>query len=81
MPFIESHDFRAELPSIDLPTLIIHGDTDASVTAEMSARVLASLLPNSTLAIHENAPHGLYLTHGARLTADLLDFVAKNAED
>lgn len=74
-------DFRAELPAIDLPTLIVHGDTDASVTAEMSALVLASLLPKSTVVIYENAPHGLYLTHGARLTADLLDFVAKNAEE
>ncbi|WP_067563779.1 alpha/beta fold hydrolase [Nocardia acidivorans] len=73
-------DFRAELPAIVVPTLIIHGDTDASVTAEMSAHVLTRLLPDCTQTIYENAPHGLYLTHGARLTADLLDFAAKNAE-
>ncbi|WP_429419533.1 hypothetical protein [Nocardia sp. GAS34] len=25
--------------------------------------------------VYDNAPHGLHLTHGDRLTADLLDFI------
>lgn len=72
-------DFRRELPAITVPTLIIHGTHDASVTAELAAEPLAALLPNSELFIYENAPHGLYLTHGDRLTRDLLAFIAQPA--
>ncbi|WP_051178444.1 alpha/beta fold hydrolase [Nocardia concava] len=69
-------DFRAELPAITVPTLIIHGDTDASISLEFGGRRQADLLPNSELIVYENAPHALYLTHGERLTADLLAFLA-----
>ncbi|WP_194853004.1 alpha/beta fold hydrolase [Nocardia sp. SYP-A9097] len=72
-------DFRPELPAITLPTLIIHGDMDASVAAEISAEPLSELLPNASLKIYENAPHGLYLTHAARLAQDLLDFTRESA--
>ncbi|MEC3918544.1 alpha/beta fold hydrolase [Nocardia sp. CDC160] len=68
-------DFRAELPEITLPTLIIHGDSDASISLELGGRRQAELIPNSELIIYENGPHGLYLTHGERLTADLLAFL------
>lgn len=71
-------DFRAEMPNITVPTLIIHGDHDAGLPLEMTARRQAELLPNSRLEIYENAPHGLYLTHGDRLNDDLLAFVRED---
>ncbi|MCU1641470.1 MAG: alpha/beta hydrolase [Nocardia sp.] len=67
-------DFRAELPAITVPALIIHGDHDASVPVEISGHPLVDLLPHGELVIYENGPHGLYLTHSARLTSDLLAF-------
>ncbi len=67
-------DFRAELAEITLPTLIIHGDHDASIPLELGGRRQAEILPDNELIVYENAPHGLYLTHGERLSTDLLTF-------
>jgi len=69
-------DFRAELPKIAVPTLILHGDHDASVSLELGALRQAELIPGAELKVYENAPHGLYLTHPDRLAADLLAFAA-----
>lgn len=68
-------DFRAELPKITLPTLIVHGDSDASIPIELGGYRQAELIPGSELHVYENGPHGLYLTHPERLAADLLAFL------
>jgi non-heme chloroperoxidase len=70
-------DFRPELPNIDVPTLIIQGDHDASFAVERTGCKAAALIPNARLSIYENAPHGLYLTHSHRLNEDLLAFVGR----
>ncbi len=59
---------------VRVPTLIIEGDHDASIPIELSGQVCAALIEGSELFVYENAPHGLYLTHGARLTADIIEF-------
>jgi non-heme chloroperoxidase len=70
-------DFRAELPKISVPTLLIHGDKDVSAPLDLTGRPTATLIPNARLEVYEGAPHGLFLTHMERLTKDLLTF-AKN---
>ena len=72
---ITSTDFRGELPKISLPTLIIHGDKDASAPIDLTGRPTAALIRNARLKIYEGAPHGLFLTHKERLNADLLSFI------
>lgn len=72
-------DFRAELRSIGVPTLIVHGDTDASAPIDMTGRRSAALIPGSRLVVYENAPHALFLTHRERLNHDLLGFVMRDA--
>ncbi len=67
-------DFRAELPLIAVPTLIVHGDHDASISLELGGLRQAEMIPGAELRVYENAPHGLYLTHPERLSADLLAF-------
>jgi non-heme chloroperoxidase len=69
-----SADFRAELPSIAVPTLLIHGDKDVSAPLEATGRPTAELIPGARLEIYEGAPHGLFVTHMDRLTRDLLAF-------
>ncbi|HYQ28960.1 MAG TPA: alpha/beta hydrolase [Polyangiaceae bacterium] len=69
-----STDFRAELKRIDLPTLVIHGDRDASAPLEITGRPTAELIPHAELCVYEGAPHGLYFTHRERLNADLARF-------
>ncbi len=68
-------DFRDEMPKIRLPMLIIQGERDESIPIEISGRRQAQLLPRSRLVVYENAPHGLYLTHGERLSQDLIAFI------
>ena len=67
-------DFRAELPAIDRPALIVHGTADTSTPVELCARKAERLLPRSSLTLYEDAPHGLFLTHRQRLSEDLLAF-------
>jgi non-heme chloroperoxidase len=70
-----STDFRAELPRITLPTLIIHGDKDASAPIDLTGRPTAALIPNAKFKLYEGAPHGLFVTHKDRLNADLVSFI------
>jgi pimeloyl-ACP methyl ester carboxylesterase len=67
-------DFRAEMPRIGVPTLVIHGDADRNVPADLCARRGAALLPDARLMIYEGAAHGLPITHAGRLNQDLAEF-------
>jgi non-heme chloroperoxidase len=69
-----STDFRAELVRIDAPTLIVHGDRDASAPIEITGRPAAALIPGARLEVYEGGPHGLYFTHRERLVADIAKF-------
>jgi pimeloyl-ACP methyl ester carboxylesterase len=72
-----STDFRGDLPAFTVPTLIIHGTEDLTVPIDASSRAAAKGIVGSTLVEYDGAPHGLFATHKARLTNDLLDFVAQ----
>lgn len=68
-------DFREEMVSIKVPTLIIHGDNDKIVPIENSSNISADLIPNNTFIIYEDAPHGLFFTEKDRLNTDLIAFL------
>lgn len=67
-------DLRADLTRIAVPTLVVHGDADASAPIDLTGRRTAALLPGSRLEVYAGAPHGLYVTDKDRLTKDLLAF-------
>ncbi|MXP64460.1 alpha/beta hydrolase [Roseomonas sp. M0104] len=67
-------DFRAEARAIGVPVLLLHGERDITSPLDLTARPTAALLPDARLEIYEDAPHGLFLTHQARLNADLIAF-------
>ncbi|WP_437735011.1 alpha/beta fold hydrolase [Sorangium sp. So ce1335] len=67
-------DFRDELRRIRVPTLVIHGDRDASAPLALTGQKTAALIPGSRLVVYEGAPHGLFVTHRERLSRDLLAF-------
>jgi pimeloyl-ACP methyl ester carboxylesterase len=73
-------DFRGELATLSLPTLIIQGDADTSAPLPLTGARTAELLPNCRLLVYENAPHGLYLTPREKVNADLLAFIEDHAE-
>ena len=69
-------DFRPDLDSFTMPTLIIHGVEDRTVPIDLTARPAAKEVPGAKLIEYEAAAHGLFASHKDRLTADLLEFLA-----
>ena len=69
-------DFRAELREIGVPTLLIHGDSDASTPVEITGAKAVALIPDARLKIYQNAPHGLVATHLSQVECDLVEFAA-----
>ncbi len=67
-------DFRSEMQSVTVPTLIIHGDADKTVPIDATGRESARAIADNTFLIYEDAPHGLFYTHRDRLNIDLLQF-------
>lgn len=47
------------------------------VSESAYSRLTAKGISQATYLEYEGAPHGLFATHKARLTQDLLDFLAK----
>ncbi|TVZ14665.1 alpha/beta fold hydrolase [Maribacter sp. MAR_2009_72] len=70
-------DFRSELKNVDVPTLIVHGDADATVPIETSAKQAAAEINDNTYKIIEGAPHGLNITHAKELNDILIGFLKK----
>jgi pimeloyl-ACP methyl ester carboxylesterase len=68
-------DFRADLPKLTIPTLVIHGDDDQTVPIDISGREAVKLIPGARLKEYEGAPHGLFITHKEMLNADLVAFL------
>lgn len=71
-------DFTEDLKKIDVPTLIIHGDSDQIVPFEDSAPLSAKLIKNATLKVYPGAPHGLCSTLKDQVNDDLLAFISKH---
>jgi pimeloyl-ACP methyl ester carboxylesterase len=72
-------DFRPDLPAIDVPTLIVHGDADRILPIDATARRLPALIADSELVEIEGAPHGLLWTHGAEVNEALLRFLGASS--
>ncbi|MFJ9718788.1 alpha/beta fold hydrolase [Streptomyces sp. NPDC101213] len=70
-------DFRADLPGIDVPALILHGTADRILPIEATAEPFRRALPHAEYVVVEGAPHGLLWTHAQEVTDALLAFLAK----
>ncbi|MBM7416649.1 MULTISPECIES: alpha/beta fold hydrolase [Nocardiaceae] len=68
-------DFREDMPKIDVPTLVIHGDADAIVPFEVSGKRSHEAIANSTLVLVEGGPHGFNTSHPDRFNQELLAFL------
>ena len=67
-------DLRGDLGRIDRPTLILHGDKDASAPLELTGRPTAAGIRGAVLKVYPGAPHGLFVTHMDEVNRDLLAF-------
>ncbi len=69
-------DFRADLAKFKLPTLVIHGDSDAIVPLAVSGARTHKAIAGSQLCVVKGGPHGFNLSHAAEFNKGLLDFLA-----
>jgi non-heme chloroperoxidase len=70
-------DFRPDLPAFRVPTLVIHGTSDATVPIDASGRAAAKGIAGSQLVEYDGEPHGLTVTACDRFNNDLLTFLGR----
>ena len=70
-------DFRDDLPKIDVPTLLIHGDADRILPYEATAARLPALIKDLTVVTVEGGPHNIAWTHPDIVNPALLEFLAR----
>lgn len=68
-------DFRSDLATIKVPTLVVHGDADRIVPLAVSGQRTHELVKGSRLVVLKDAPHGLNWTHAGQLNRELLAFL------
>ena len=71
-------DFRADLPKIDVPVLIVHGEADRILPIEATGAKLPELIKDSRFIVVPNGPHAIIWTHADEVNSELLDFLGKN---
>jgi pimeloyl-ACP methyl ester carboxylesterase len=72
-----STDFREDLPKVDVPALVIHGDSDATVPFEGSGKRTHEALANSELHLIAGGPHGCNTSHAEEWNRVVLDFLGR----
>jgi non-heme chloroperoxidase len=72
-------DFTEDLKSIEVPTLVMHGDDDQIVPIADSALLSVKLLKHGSLKVYERLPHGMCTTHAEVINPDLLEFCRAGA--
>jgi non-heme chloroperoxidase len=72
-------DFRADLPKIDVPMLVMHGTEDRILPFESTAKRLPALVANLKLIPVEGGPHNIGWTHPEKVNPALLEFLSEAA--
>ncbi len=70
-------DFRGDVAKVTVPTLVIHGDSDAIVPFEVSGKRSAAAIAGSELVVIEGGPHGINASHAQKFNSALLAFLAR----
>jgi len=72
-------DFRNDLPRIDVPTLVIHGDDDRILPIAASGRRTAQLIKGARQLVVKGGPHCITWAHADEVNAELLSFLSESA--
>jgi non-heme chloroperoxidase len=70
-------DFRKDVAKIDVPTLVIHGDSDRIVPFTAAGSRTAKLINGAELVVIKDGPHNVAWTHAEEVNEALLKFLAK----
>jgi pimeloyl-ACP methyl ester carboxylesterase len=74
---IHSHDTYDRLPMIKVPTMVISGDADRTISVENS-RLLASRIPNAELIVMKGIGHTFFIEAVDQANKEILDFLGRN---
>ena len=69
-------DFRADLPKIDVPMLVIQGDADRVLPYPNTGKRLPGMIKDMQLVVIDDGPHAIAWTHADQVNAALLKFMA-----
>jgi len=70
-------DFRQDVAKIDVPTLVVHGDSDRIVPFSAAGSRTAKLINGAELVVIKDGPHNIAWTHAEEVNEALLKFLAK----
>jgi non-heme chloroperoxidase len=70
-------DFRADMPKIDVPVLVLPGDADQVLPLDKTAKRLPGLIRDVQLTVVEGGPHAIPWTHADQVNTALLDFLRR----
>jgi non-heme chloroperoxidase len=68
-------DFRADLPEIDVPILVVQGDADQVLPLDKTGQRLPALIKDVQLIVIQGGPHAIPWTHAAQVNTARLDFI------
>lgn len=77
MQAFAASDFRADLATITVPTLVIHGDADATVPFAGSGLRTHHAIAGSELHVVPGGPHGINVSHADEFDQVLLHFLQR----
>lgn len=72
-------DFRQDVAKIDVPTLVIHGESDRIVPISAAGHRIAKLISGAELVVIKDGPHNVAWTHTDEVNNALTSFLAKPA--
>jgi non-heme chloroperoxidase len=68
-------DFTDDLETLDVPTLVMHGDDDQVVPIANSAELAIRLIKYGTLKVYPGLSHGMCVVNADLINSDLLEFI------
>ncbi len=68
-------DFRADLPKIKVPMLVVQGDADRVLPLDKTGKRLPDLINDLQLVVIEGGPHAIPWTHADQVNTALLEFL------
>jgi non-heme chloroperoxidase len=73
-------DFRADLATISIPVLVIHGDQDRILPYEATSRRLPDLMHNARSTLIAGGPHAIIWTHADEVNQAMLQFIGQQTQ-
>src|SRR5712672_276773 len=68
-------DFRKDIDRNDVPTMIIHGDDDRILPADVTSRRQAKMIKNVKYVELQGGSHGIPWTHAEEINTELVKFL------